>query len=78
MQSNMNSFNVQEPITKFLQHITRQTNGLTERFNQTLQASLIKRNQNDWDEHLSAILFSYQTSVQKAIKLRPFEVMYCQ
>ena len=58
-----------------------QTNGLTERFNQMLQASLIKivnRNQNDWDEHLSAILFVYRTSVQKATKVTPFEVMYCR
>ena len=58
-----------------------QTNDLTERFNQTLQASLIKldnSNQNDWHEHLSAILFAYRTSVQKATKLTPFEFMYCR
>ena len=80
MQSNKNSFNTQEPITKFLQRIT-QKNGLTERFNQTLQATLItfiNRNQNDWDEHLSALLFAFQTSVQKATKLTPFEVMCCR
>ncbi|KAL5509260.1 hypothetical protein EMCRGX_G004598 [Ephydatia muelleri] len=58
-----------------------QTNGLTERFNQTLQASLIKvvnSSQDDWDEHLSAVLFAYRTSVQKATKLTPFEIMYCR
>ncbi|XP_071833952.1 uncharacterized protein [Apostichopus japonicus] len=36
-----------------------QTNGLDERFNQTLQMSLIKvvnQNQDDWDETLSSIL----------------------
>ena len=46
-----------------------QTNGLTERFNQTLQTALIKivnENQNDWEEHLSAVLFAYRTAVQKA------------
>ena len=54
-----------------------QTNGLTD---QTLQASLIKvvnSSQDDWDEHLSAVLFAYRTSVQKATKLTPFEIMYC-
>ena len=58
-----------------------QTNGLTERFNQTLQASLIKvvnSSQDDWDEQLSAVLFAYRTSVQKATKLTPFEIMYCR
>ena len=58
-----------------------QTNGLTERFNQALQASLIKvvnSSQDDWDEHLSAVLFAYRTSVQKATKLTPFEIMYCR
>ena len=32
-----------------------QTNGLTERFNQTLQTALVKlvnNTQNDWDEHI--------------------------
>ena len=49
-----------------------QTNGLTEQFNQTMQAGLIKvvnSSQDDWDEHLSAVLFAYQTSLQKATKL---------
>ena len=58
-----------------------QTNGLTERFNQTLQTALIKivnDNQNDWEEHLSAVLFAYRTAQQKATKLSPFEIMYCR
>ena len=56
-----------------------QSNGLTERFNQTLQMSILKvvnNTQSDWDDHLLAILFVYRTSVQKAIKMTPFEVMY--
>lgn len=56
-----------------------QTNGLTERFNQTLQVTLLKvvnDTQTDWDAHLPAILFAYRTSVQKATKLTPFELMY--
>ena len=55
-----------------------QTNGFTERFNQMLQASLIKlvnSNQNNWDEHPSAIIFAYRTSVLNATKLPPFEAM---
>ena len=58
-----------------------QTNGLTERFNQTLQAALVKvvnDEQTDWDEHLPAILFAYRTSIQKATKMTPFEVMLCR
>ena len=44
-----------------------QTNGLTERFNHTLQTALIKmvnEEQNDWDKHLPAVLFVYRTSQQ--------------
>ena len=57
-----------------------QTNGLTERFNQTLQSALIKlvnENHTDWEDHLSAVLFAYRTTQQKATKLSPFELMYC-
>ena len=42
-----------------------QSNGLSERFNQTLQITLMKLvndGQNDWDEHLPAVLFSYRNS----------------
>ena len=58
-----------------------QSNGLTERFNQTLQSALLKLvndSQNDWDDHLPAVLFAYRTSQQKATKLTPFEIMYCR
>ena len=58
-----------------------QTNGLTERFNQTLQTALLKvvnETQTDWDEHLPAVLFVYRTSQQKATKLTPFEMMFCR
>ena len=58
-----------------------QTNGLTEHFNQKLQTALIKmviEEQNDWDEHLPAVLFAYRTSQQCATETTPFEVMYCR
>ena len=44
-----------------------QTNALVERFNQTLQRSLVKlvnTNQNDWDEKLDGVLFAYRTAKQ--------------
>ena len=43
-----------------------QTNGLPERFNQTLQRALMKlvnNSQNNWDEKLDGILFAYRTSL---------------
>ena len=56
-----------------------QTNGLTERFKQTLQSALLKVvTQSDWDYHLPAILFAYRTSIQKATKFSPFELMLCR
>ena len=58
-----------------------QTIGLTERFNQILQSALLKvvnDTQSDWDYHLPAILFAYRTSIQKATKFSPFELMFCR
>ena len=49
-----------------------QTNGLTERFNQTLSHCLIisriNEAQTDWDEMLDPILFSYRVSRQASTK----------
>ena len=56
-----------------------QTNGLVERYNQTLQRSLVKlvnEQQNDWDDFLDGLLFAYRTSVQKSTKVTTFELMY--
>ena len=58
-----------------------QTNGLVERFNQTLQRSLVKfvnTNQTNWDEKLDGVLFAYRTAPQKSTKVSPFELMYCR
>ena len=58
-----------------------QSNDLTERFNQTLKTALLKvvnDAQNNWDDHLSAILFAHLTAQQKATKISPFDVMYCR
>ena len=58
-----------------------QTNGLVERFNQTLQRCLLKvvnDNQTNWDERLDGALFAYRTAKQKSTKISPFELMYCR
>jgi transposase InsO family protein len=58
-----------------------QTNGLVERYNQTLQRSLVKyvnSNQTDWDEKLDGVMFAYRTSKQKSTNHTPFELMYCR
>lgn len=58
-----------------------QTNGLVERFNQTLQKALLKlvrKEQDDWDKYIDGVLFAYRTSIQKSSGTTPFEVMYCR
>eukprot|EP00731_Ephydatia_muelleri_P022827 Em0015g410a len=56
-----------------------QSNGLDERFNQTLQRQLLKfveSEQNSWDQFLDAILFSYRVSCQDSTKHSPFYLVY--
>ena len=56
-----------------------QSNGLDERFNQTLQNMLIKyvqKKQDQWDEYLDTCAFSYNTSVQESTHYSPFELMF--
>ena len=56
-----------------------QTNGLDERINQTLTKAIVKyinTEQDDWDEHIESILFSYRTSVHASTKFTPFYLMY--
>ena len=56
-----------------------QSNGLDERFNQTLKAQLqklVNENQNNWDELLDSILFAYRTSRHDSTKRTPFLLMY--
>ena len=56
-----------------------QTNGLDERFNQTLQRALLKmidENQSDWDKYLDSVLFAYHTSKQASTKFSPFFLLY--
>lgn len=59
-----------------------QTNGLTERTNQTLLSRLrpfvssIEDGRADWDEHLLAAAFAINTSVQTSTQLTPHEIVY--
>jgi transposase InsO family protein len=56
-----------------------QTNGLVERFNQTIQRALVKlvrKEQDDWDMYIDGVLFAYRTSTQKSTKATPFELMF--
>lgn len=56
-----------------------QSNGLDERFNQTLQRQLLKfvdSEQTDWDLYLDSILFSYRVSRQDSTKHSPFLLVY--
>ena len=48
-----------------------QTNGLVERYNQTIQRALLKlvrKEQDDWDQYIDGVLFGYRTAVQKSTK----------
>lgn len=56
-----------------------QTNGLTERFNQTRKdriCQMIENVDDDWDTKIPAILFSYRTSQHASTKFPPFFLFY--
>ena len=58
-----------------------QTNGLTERFNQTMITQLMKmvnNDANDWDKYLQPVAFAYRTNVQSSTRTSPFELLYGQ
>ena len=56
-----------------------QSNGLDECTNQAISRALLKvinMQQDDWDEQLDGVLFSYRTSVHASTKFTPFYLMY--
>ncbi|KAL5502516.1 hypothetical protein EMCRGX_G009309 [Ephydatia muelleri] len=55
-----------------------QTNGLTERFNQTLKGSLIQvvNEKQNWDDHIEKVMFSYRTSIHASTGYAPFFLMH--
>ena len=67
-----------------IKHVTTtayhpQTDGLVERFNRTLMemdSHFINDVQNDWDRHLSKILFAYNTSVHASTMETPYYLMH--
>ncbi len=58
---------------------TSQTNGLTERFNQTLSRSLAKITEEaheDWDVKLDTVLMGYRASRQASTKFSPYYMLF--
>ena len=58
-----------------------QTNGLTERFNQTLSQCLAKvcnEDQTNWDEKLDTVLMGYRASRQASTKHSPYYMLFQQ
>ena len=58
-----------------------QTNGLTERFNQTLTrclAKVVDEYQSDWDERIDTVLMGYRASRQASTKQSPYFILFQQ
>ena len=56
-----------------------QSNGLVERFNQSLQNMLhkyIQEKKEKWDDYLDTCSFAYNTSKHEPTKFTPFEIMF--
>lgn len=56
-----------------------QTDGLVERFNQTLKNMLkkfVSDTGKDWDRWLSLMLFAYRAVPQESTGFSPFELVY--
>ena len=72
-----------EELTDLKHNITSayhpQSNGLDERFNQTLKAQvqkMVNEHQDDWDNLLDNISFAYRTSSQALMKCTPFLLIF--
>ena len=56
-----------------------QTDGLVERFNQTLKSMLRKfatQKKKDWDKLIPYVLFAYREVTQRSTRFSPFELLY--
>ena len=50
-----------------------QTNGMVERFNQTIQRALlklVKKEQDDWDQYIDSTFFGYRIEVNQEVTFR--------
>ena len=59
--------------------LDHQTDGLVERFNQTLKGMLRKNAREDgkdWDALIPFVLFAYREVPQESTGFSPFELMY--
>ena len=66
-------------IPRFTSPFHPQSDGLTERFNQTLKNMLIayiNSSQNDWDEYLSRLCLAYNTAEQSTTGYTPYQLMF--
>lgn len=56
-----------------------QSNGQDERTNQNVKSALrryVNQHQNDWDQHLQAVIYGINTAKQDSTKYTPFEIMF--
>ena len=56
-----------------------QTNGLTERWNQTMTKSLVKmsaQSPDNWDRHLPTVLLGYRATMQASTQYTPFFLLH--
>ena len=63
---------------KFTAGYHPETNGLVERMNRTLQEMLAKADpdQQNWDKHLSKVIWAYNTSKHSSTGYSPYEVIH--
>lgn len=65
---------------KFTAPYSPQCNGLTERFNSTLPQMLRPflegTTYSNWDVHIPAVTFAYNTSIQASTRMKPYRLMF--